>query len=139
MFVSNFGSHSVSIIETTPNEVTSTFLIGTNPARAVVSADNSLLYVSNFGSDTVATYSIDTGRSAGMINVGHGPDALALSPNQNFLLVVDAKSGDVAVVRTAKLPQGSSLSAERALFTLIPVGLQPNQIAVKAFVSNPGK
>jgi YVTN family beta-propeller protein len=104
-----------------------------------VSPDNSLLYVSNFGSDSVAVYSIDNGRSLGTIPVGRGPDALALSPNQNFLLVVDAKSGDVTVVRTAKLPQGSKLSADYGLFTMVPVGLQPNQIAVKAFVANPVK
>ncbi len=65
-----------------------------------------------------------------------GPDALALAPNQNFLLVANSKSGDVAFVRTAKLPRGSKISAERSLFTMAPVGLDPRQIAVKTFVSN---
>jgi hypothetical protein len=38
----------------------------------------------------------------------------------------------VAVVRTTKLPQGSKQSLDRGLVTTIPVGAQPNQIAIKA-------
>ena len=34
LFVCNFASHNVSIIETTSNEVASTFLAGTNPTHA---------------------------------------------------------------------------------------------------------
>jgi DNA-binding beta-propeller fold protein YncE len=59
--------------------------------------------------------------------VGSRPDALALSPNQNFLFVADTAAGDVSVVRTAAR-QGA------VLLTIIPVGQQPNAIAVKAFI-----
>ena len=134
LFVCNFDSDSVSVIETSTNEVGSTFLIGTHPSHAVVSNDNSLLYVSNFGADAVAVYSIDTGKFVASIMVGSRPDALALSPNQHFLLVADALAGDVAVIlKRDKTTRANP--APFALHTLVPVGIQPNQIAVKVFIT----
>jgi YVTN family beta-propeller protein len=100
-----------------------------------VTSDNSLLYVSNFGSDNVSVYAIDEGRVIDSVPVGSRPDGLALTPNEDHLLVVDTKSGDVAVVRTVKTSDNSKISAARALVTVIPVGDQPNDIVVKAFKS----
>ena len=48
---------------------------------------------------------------------------MAFSTAGHLLFVVDARSADVAVVRTAS----------RALFTMLPAGRGPNAIAVKAF------
>ena len=109
------------------------YLIGDQPTRGIVTSDNSLLYVSNFGSDTVSVYAIDEGRVIGTVQVGSHPDGLALSPDEAHLLVVNSRSGDVAVVRTVKTRDNSKLSADRALVTLIPVGNQPNDIVIKAF------
>ena len=91
--------------------------------RGLVSADNSLLYVGNLHSQEVTVYSIDDGKRIGSIHVGDGPSALAFSAAGHLLFVVDARSGDVAVVRTAS----------RSLFTLLPTGRGPNAIADKAF------
>ena len=126
--------------------------MGDDPADLVVSADNTMLYVASSWSNSVAVYTIDEGRLVCLdtqlgkaartfcaLPTGRDPEVLALSPQENFLLVINAKDGAVAVIRTVKLPQGSKISAARSLFTLIPVGLQPNQIAVKAFVANPEK
>jgi YVTN family beta-propeller protein len=127
IFVSNFGADTISEIATGANEVGGSYVIGAGPVRGIVSADNSTLYVSNFNSDSVAVYSIDDGKLVGTVHVGSRPDALALSPNQNFLFVADTAAGDVSVVRTAAR-QGA------VLLTIIPVGQQPNAIAVKAFI-----
>ena len=67
------------------------------------------------------------------MQVGSHPDGLAFSPDEAHLLVVNSRSGDVAVVRTVKTRDNSKLSADRALVTLIPVGNQPNDIVIKAF------
>jgi DNA-binding beta-propeller fold protein YncE len=87
-----------------------------------------MLYVSNFRSQYVTVYAIDEGQrlpasQGGSIHVGDGPSALAFSNSGLLLFVVDARSGDVAVVRTASL----------SFFTLLPAGRAPNAIAVKAF------
>ena len=124
IFVSNFDSDSISEIETSTNNVTGAYLMGSHPVHGLVSSDNSLLYVSNFRSQELSIYSIDDGKRLGpAIHVGDGPDGLAFSTRGNLLFAVDARSGDVAVIRTST----------RSLFTLLPSGRQPNAIAVKAF------
>jgi DNA-binding beta-propeller fold protein YncE len=128
VFSLNSLSDSISEVITTTDDVSGSTIIGDNPVRGLVSADNSLLYVANFRSQYVTVYSIDEGRrlpvnQGGSIRVGDGSSALAFSNSGQLLFVVDARSGDVAVVRTATL----------SFFTLLPAGHAPNAIAVKAF------
>lgn len=126
IFVSNFGSDSISEIATGNNEVGGTYTIGKKPVRAVVSGDNSTLWVSNFGADAITLWSIDDGRLGASVHTGSAPDALAFSADEHLLLVADARSGDVSVIRT----QGK---AGPALFTILPSGGSPNDIVTKAF------
>jgi YVTN family beta-propeller protein len=120
------------MIETTPNEVSGSYLIGAQPTRGVVSLDNSRLYVSDFGSNNIVVYDIDLGKVIAYLPVGTHPDALALSQNQNYLLVVDSGSGDLAVIQKRE-PKKKFEPSEYSLLTIIPVGMQPNQIVVKSF------
>jgi YVTN family beta-propeller protein len=130
IFVSNYGSDSISEIATGTNEVGGTYTIGSRPVQGIVSRDNGTLWVANFGADSIALYSIDDGRLAWSVRTGSAPDALAFSEDEHLLLAADAHSGDVAVIRTG----GNSLPA---LFTILPAGLSPNSIAVKAINKEP--
>jgi YVTN family beta-propeller protein len=125
IFVSNFGSDSISEISTWTNEVGGTYAIVSKPVSGVVSADNSTLWVSNFGADSVSIYSIDDGRVIGSVHTGAEPDALAFSADEHLLLAADARSGDVAVIRTQE-------KNGPALFTMLPSGSSPNAIVIKA-------
>ena len=129
----NFDAGSISIIETSGNEVSGSYLIGAQPTRGVVSLDNSRLYISNFGSNNIAVYDIDLGKAIAYLPVGTHPDALALSQNQNYLLVLDSGSGDLAVIQ--KRQPKKLEPSEYSLLTIIPVGMQPNQIVVKSFLA----
>jgi len=91
------------------------------------------LYVSNFGSNNIAVYDIDLGKIIAYLPVGNHPDALALSQNQNYLLVLDSGSGDLAVIQ--KRQPKKLEPSEYSLLTIIPVGMQPNQIVVKSFLA----
>lgn len=126
LFVSNFGSDSISEISTFTNEVGGTYTIGSQPSQSVIGADNSSLWVSNFGAESVSLYSIDEGRMSNAVHTGSQPDALAMSPGRPVLLVADSKSGDVAVIRTRD-------TNGPELLTMLPAGAQPNAIAIKAF------
>jgi YVTN family beta-propeller protein len=130
IFVSNYGSDSISEIATGTNEVGGTYIIGSKPIRGIVSRDNGTLWVANFGADSIAIYSIDDGRLAANVRAGSAPDALAFSEDEHLLLAADAHSGDVAVIRT----EGKE---GPALFTMLPVGVSPNSIAVKAIQKKP--
>jgi YVTN family beta-propeller protein len=124
LFVSDFDTDSVSEVITSTNDVVGTYLMGSNPVRGIVNSDNSLLYESNFRSQEISIYSIDDGKRIGKpIHVGDGPDALAFSSAGHLLFAVDARSSDVAVIRTSS----------RSLFTLLPTGHDPNAIAIKSF------
>ena len=124
IFVSNFGSDSISEIATGTNEVGGATMIGNKPTEGIVSADNGTLWVSNFGADSISLYSIDDGKLVGSVHTGSAPDTLAFSADEHLLLTADAHSGDVSIIRT----QGKG----PALFTILPAGGSPNGIAVKA-------
>jgi YVTN family beta-propeller protein len=125
LFVSNFGSGSISEVSTYTNEVGSTYPIGNKPVHGLVSGDNSALWVADFGADSLSLYSIDDGKLASSLRTGSAPDALAFSADEHLLLAADAHSGDVSVIRTQ-----SKLGP--SLFTILPAGARPNAIVVKA-------
>lgn len=123
LFAINALSDSISEVITGTDDVQGAYMMGDNPIAGLVSRDNALLYVANFHSQNLIIYSIDDGRRAGSVQVGEGPSALAFSAAGHLLFVVDTRSGDVAVVRTAS----------NSLFTFLPTGRAPNAIADKAF------
>jgi YVTN family beta-propeller protein len=134
IFVSNSLSDSVSEIYNTTDEVGDTYMIGEDPVSGLVSRDNALLYVANLRSQYVTVYSIDDGKRIGSVHVGDGPSAMAFSAAGHLLFVVDSRSGDVAVVRTATPDDGAvARTAPQSLFTILPTGRNPVAIAVKAF------
>jgi YVTN family beta-propeller protein len=130
IFCSNFGSDSVSAIDTQTNEVSRTDTIANRPVYSIVSADNSTLWISNFGADSINIWSVDDGQMAGSVRTGHAPDALAFSADEHLLLAADAHSGDVSVIRTVD-------KNGPALFTILPAGGSPNAIVVKAMQGKP--
>ena len=128
IFVSNNGGDSISEISTSTNEVGGSYPIGNGPVQGLVSADNSTLWVCNAGADAVSIYSIDDGRLTNSVRTGGQPIALALSADEHLLLAADARTGDVAVIRTHD-------RNGPALFTMLPAGSQPAALAIKAFTA----
>ena len=81
----------------------------------------------------MAVYDIDTGKVIATLPAGRHPDGLALSQSQNYLLVLNSESGDVTVIQK-RTPNKKFERGEYSLLTMIPVGIQPNSIVVKAFI-----
>jgi len=132
LFVSNYEAQSISIINTSADEVEETILAGELPVRSLVAGDNATLFVSNFRANAVAVFDITTRRLLVSVAAGDGPDALALSPSESMLLVANSRSGDVAVIRLDKRKDKKITAPPQRLFTMIPVGGNPVQIVVKA-------
>lgn len=128
IFAINYDGASISEIDTSTNEVGGAYMVGTHPVSGVATADNSTLYVSDFDADSLGVFSIDDGELLPVQpHTGDGPDAMAFSKAGHLLFVVDARSGDAAVIRTST----------NSLLTMFPVGMKPNDIAVKAFLVPP--
>lgn len=133
VFVINALSDSISEIITGTNDVQGVHMMGDDPVNGLVSPDNSLIYVSNHRSQNLIAYAIDDGRRLpGSAHVGDGPSAMAFSAAGHLIFVVDSRSDDVAVVKTASF-SATSKSATVPLFTLLPTGRKPNAIVDKAF------
>jgi DNA-binding beta-propeller fold protein YncE len=64
--------------------------------------------------------------------VGSQPDGIALTQSQNYILVLNSQSGDVTVIQKRKPTKLEP--SEYSLLTMIPVGMQPNNVVVKAFL-----
>jgi YVTN family beta-propeller protein len=60
-YVTNTGSNSVSVIDTTSNTVTATIPVGANPLCVAVAPDGHHAYITNTDSDNVSVIEIDTG------------------------------------------------------------------------------
>jgi YVTN family beta-propeller protein len=131
IFCINFGSGSLSEIDTQTQEVGGTYPIGNKAAFGIVDAEDSTLWVSNFGSDSINLWSIDDSLAIGSVYTGHAPDALAFSHDEHLLLAADAHSGDVSVIRTV------DRTGSPALLTILPAGGSPNDIVVKAMQGKP--
>jgi DNA-binding beta-propeller fold protein YncE len=61
--------------------------------------------------------------------VGSEPSHIEITPRDQYALVLNRRSGDMAVIRTANIEPNRRKSA--ALFTMIPVGSKPVSAAVK--------
>jgi YVTN family beta-propeller protein len=129
IYAVNYGSGSVSEIDTSTNEVGGAYFVGTHPASGVIAQDDSTLYVSDFGADSLSVFSIDDGQLIASSRTGDEPDAMAFSKAGDLLFAVDSGSGDVTVIRTA--------SPSHSLLTMLPAGSHPNDIAVKSFLIKP--
>jgi YVTN family beta-propeller protein len=109
LFVSNWASDSVTVIDTVTRKVKATIKVGHNPNDMVL-ARNGRLYVACSNENSV--YVIDTQRlrpieviSTAMYTmapVGSTPNALALDPAQKLLFVANADNNNVAVINLSE-------------------------------------
>jgi YVTN family beta-propeller protein len=124
VFVSNLDSDSVSEIDTQSNQVGGTYMIGTRPTHGIVSGDNTRLYVANSGADSIGLYSIEDGKLVSSLHTGSGPAVMAFSADEHLLLALDARAGDVSVIRTQS-------KVGPSLFTILPAGSGPAAVVTK--------
>lgn len=134
MFVTGAGMDAVAIVSPFQTEVSETILAGNAPgSMAATSAGPQYLFIANPNSGDVTVVNIDTRKMVAQIPVGQKPAAIVLTPDNEYALVLNAQSGDVAVIRLLAIRNASS-NARRfrtaPLFTMIPVGLKPVSAAI---------
>ncbi len=132
-YITNAGSNTVSVLDTSSNSVTATIAVGPNPVSVAVSPSRSMAYVTNAGSNTVSV--IDTGSLTVVKNVtvGGNPVSLAITPDGSQIYVANARSNSVSVINTAT----------NTVTATIPVGFVPLKVAVtpdgaSVYVANSG-
>jgi len=128
LYVLSPEAHMLQAINTWTHEVGDTLLIGDSPASAILAEDASEMYVADRAAGHIFPVDIINRRIAKPVNVGASPGVLRFDlsgPDEKprLLLVADEASGDLAVVRLYT----------DSLLTLIPLGAQPERLAVKLF------
>ncbi|HYP13371.1 MAG TPA: hypothetical protein VEQ63_05575 [Bryobacteraceae bacterium] len=130
LFVTGEGSHALVVVYPyyLP-QVAETVLAGHAPG-AMAASDN-LLFIANPLAGEVSILNIVRRKVVAVASVGAEPAHITITPDDQYALVLNRKSGDMAVIRTAAVVPDRRKTA--ALFTMIPVGSRPVSAVVKAF------
>jgi DNA-binding beta-propeller fold protein YncE len=140
LFLTGAGMDAVVIVYVYETQIAETLLAGRAP-EAMVSMDTPpYLMVANPDTNSVTVLDLDNnGRLVAQVQVGQEPRSIVLTPSRDgqdqYALVLNEKSGDLAVIRIKSLPQDAeSRRRPTPLFSLIPVGEKPVSAAVMSFV-----
>ena len=132
-YITNWGSGTVTVIETATNTVADTITVGARPEGLVIAPDGKHVYVNDNGDGSVSVIDTATNAVVDTWAVGHSPYGIAITPEDGkFLYVVNNTTpGTVSVIDTAS----------GALADTITVGNQPADVAITpdgnfAYVAN---
>ena len=109
-------------------EVAETILAGHGPAA--MAATNTYLFIASPQAGNVSILTINQPRVFAVVSVGSDPGFITITPEEQYVLVLNRKSGDVAVLRAAEIQPTPHRPSP--LLTMIPVGSRPVSAAVKS-------
>jgi len=131
LFVTGEGMDAVVVVYPffTP-EVGDTVLAGHAPGAMDVSRD--LLFVASPQSGDVSILSIASRKVIAIVPVGSDPGFIRVTPDDQYALILNRKSGDVAILSVPAITKKKNKYKTAALLTVIPVGSRPVSAAVRA-------
>jgi len=134
LFISGPGMDAVVIVYPYTTEVAETILAGKSPAAMGATETPPYLFVANPPDNSVTVLDIDTRRLVAVVGVGMEPAEIVFTPDGQYALILNRRSGDLAVVRIPTLGKDAGGRSRRyrpaPLFNLIPVGQGPVSVAV---------
>lgn len=102
VWVSNRGAHSISVIDTSRDEVGVTFASqGQVPIRVKFTPDGKQVWVSNAGSNSVAVFEAATRQPLATIETGSAPVGILIGPEGRRAFVANTQSNQVSVIDVA--------------------------------------
>jgi DNA-binding beta-propeller fold protein YncE len=130
---------AVVVLFPATTEVYQTLLAGHTPGAMAVTAryvTPSYLLVTNPNTDGITVLDVDNYSLVAVVEVGRGPCHIEITQDGQYALVLNAVSGDMAVVRMLSLSTtpngGRRWFGSAPIFTLIPVGERPVSAAILA-------
>jgi len=111
-------------------EVGDTVLAGHAPGAMDVS--NDLLFVASPQSGDVSILSIPTRKVIAVVPVGSDPGFIRVTPDDQYALVLNRKSGDIAILSVPGILKNRNRYKTAGLRAMITVGSRPVSAAVRA-------
>ncbi|MDY9927291.1 PKD domain-containing protein, partial [Methanosarcina sp.] len=129
-YITNYGSNTVSVIDTASNTVTATVNVGYGPLGVAVNSDGTKIYVANRGSTTVSIIDTATNNVTATLSIANYPTGIATNPTKAKVYLT-TYYGIVYVIDTITNTVTATLN----------VGYEPNGIVVspdgsKAYVTS---
>jgi YVTN family beta-propeller protein len=136
-YITNQGSHDVSVIDLATQAVVATVPVGRSPAGVVASSLAGRVYVSNPDSKTISVIDMRSQTVVDTLPAGDGPVGVDVSADGTQLLVADWFSQKLLVYALNPLnPQVPSTNTKAPTpYTSIPVGRKPAGVAVQELPS----
>lgn len=132
LFVSGAGMDGVAIVFPYKTlEVEQTVLAGRAPKVMACSERPAYLFVGSRDASDVCILDITTRKMIGIVEVGGLPVRMAITPDSQYALLLNERSGDMAVIHIPAI-RGNRLKSGASLFTMIPVGDKPLDAAIVA-------
>lgn len=146
VYVANFYSNNVSVINASNNEIETTISVGDKPDGVAISPDSSTVYVTNSLDNTVSVINAQTNEVESTINVGVEPIGIAVSPDGstvyvgnyggNTVSVIDVSSGGVSSITTGDKSGGVSVTPDgKKVFVTTKVGVYVIQDGTASLIS----
>jgi DNA-binding beta-propeller fold protein YncE len=132
LFITGPGMDVVVIVYPYQTEVGETILAGNQPDGMAVSSALPYLFVANPQSAAITVLNIDTRKLVAAMHVGQEPHSILITPDDRYALVLNRRSGDMAVIRIAAFTDRRHRTDPPPLFTMVPVGERPVSAAVVA-------
>jgi DNA-binding beta-propeller fold protein YncE len=134
MFLTGEGMDAVVVVYPYLTEVAETVLAGHGPAAMaashIIPGMPEFLFVTNPASSQLTILNINESyKLVASVQVGAEPSFVALTPDNQCVLVLNRRSGDMAVLMTSNSRRAKQIPT---LFTMIPVGSKPVSAVVQA-------
>ena len=120
-YITNQGSHDVSVIDLALDKVVATVPVGRSPAGVVAASRSGKVYVSNPDSKTISVIDMRSQRVVDTLAAGSGPVGIDASPDGTQVLVADWYRNLLADPHVQVwLPDGSWWAGEAQDVTELP-------------------
>jgi uncharacterized repeat protein (TIGR01451 family) len=133
-YVANFGSHSLSVVDTGDNTLIRTVTGITSPTGVAYDQAHDLIWVSNTDSDQVTPVDASSLTPLPSLGAGDGPWGVAYNPVHNYVYVVNSLGDSVTVADAATRVVVDTLNTSFDR----PFHVAANPITGKAYVTNFG-
>ncbi|KLU66048.1 N-acetylmuramoyl-L-alanine amidase LytC precursor [Desulfosporosinus acididurans] len=133
IYVANYESNSIMVIDGTTNTIDKAISVGNTPCSVAVNTVTNKIYVANPGSNSITVIDGATNTTGTAISLGNSPSAVAVNTVTNKIYVASGLSNSITVIDGVTNTIGTSISLGDS-----PSSVSVNTVTNKIYVANLG-